>query len=170
MSDNKISVKEYVENKNLLEVNYVPYDNKLQIVSHVLNGVVSSVGGLNTSLLRRIATEVFIESISNIDMSIEDENGLGGFDQLCYLGELSGLKAMMGNEYIEFQTILDERVQDYIRTETNPAVTINAIYNQVTDYAKMAMDYISSQIQNIDVEKVSEVVSKYIPANGGGRS
>ena len=170
MNENKISVMDYVNDNDLLEVSYIPYDEKMQIVSHVLNGVINSVGGLNTSILRRIATEVFIESISNIDLGIEDENGLKGFDQLCYLGEMDQLKNLLGNEYAEFQKILDERVQDYIRMETNPALTINAIYEQVSEYAKMAMDYISSQIQNVDVDQVAEMVSKFIPTNGGGQS
>lgn len=167
MSENKISVQEYVKDNGLLEVSYIPYDDKMSIVSHVLNGVIKSVGGLNTSLLRRIATEVFIESISNINLSIEDINGFKGFDQLCYLGEMNKLKAQLGDEYQELQTMLDERVQDYIRTETNPAVTIEAIYNQLTEYAKIAMDYISGQVQNIDTDKVASVITKYITANGG---
>ena len=170
MSENKISVQEYVNDNGLLEVDYVPYDDKMAIVSHVLNGVINSVGGLNSSLLRRIATEVFIESVSNIDLGIEDENGLKGFDQLCYLGELNKLKAYLGNEYQELQTMLDERVQDYIRTETNPAVTIEAIYNQLTEYAKIAMDYISNQVQNIDTDKVASVITNYITANGGDKA
>lgn len=170
MNENKISVMDYVNDNDLLEVSYIPYDEKMQIVSHVLNGVINSVGGLNSSILRRIATEVFIESISNIDLGVDDENGLKGFDQLCYLGEMDQLKNLLGNEYAEFQRILDERVQDYIRMETNPALTINAIYEQVSEYVKMAMDYISSQIQNVDVDQVAEMVSKFVPMNGGGQS
>lgn len=170
MNENKISVMDYVNDNDLLEVSYIPYDEKMQIVSHVLNGVINSVGGLNTSILRRISTEVFIESITNIDLGVEDENGLKGFDQLCYLGELDQLKIFLGNEYIEFQKILDEHVQDYIRMETNPALTINAIYNQLSEYAKIAMDYISNQIQNIDADQVAETVTKFISTNGGGQS
>lgn len=170
MSENKISVMDYVNDNDLLEVSYIPYDEKMQIVSHVLNGVINSVGGLNTSILRRISTEVFIESITNIDLGVEDENGLKGFDQLCYLGELDQLKIFLGNEYIEFQKILDEHVQDYIRMETNPALTINAIYNQLSEYAKIAIDYISNQIQNIDADQVAETVTKFISTNGGGQS
>ena len=170
MNENKISVMDYVNDNDLLEVSYIPYDEKMQIVSHVFNSVINSVGGLNTSILRRISTEVFLESITNIDLGVEDENGLKGFDQLCYLGELDQLKIFLGNEYIEFQKILDEHVQDYIRMETNPALTINAIYNQLSEYAKIAMDYISNQIQNIDADQVAETVTKFISTNGGGQS
>lgn len=170
MNENKISVMDYVNDNDLLEVSYIPYDEKMQIVSHVFNSVINSVGGLNTSILRRISTEVFLESITNIDLGVEDENGLKGFDQLCYLGELDQLKIFLGNEYIEFQKILDEYVQDYIRMETNPALTINAIYNQLSEYAKIAMDYISNQIQNVDVDQVAETVTKFISTNGGGQS
>lgn len=88
-TNNKISVTEYINNNDLLVVTYLPFDTKMNIVSHILNSIISSVGGLNTSLLRRISTEVFINSITNIDMNIEDENGLRGFDTLLFTGKLN---------------------------------------------------------------------------------
>ena len=123
----KISVKEYVDNNELLEVGYLPFDRKMEIAGYVLRGVTQALGGLNSSMLRRVATEVFIENITNIDLNIEDENGLKGFDQLCYSRELDKLLLYLGDEYTEMKRILDEYVSDYIRTETNPSVTINMI-------------------------------------------
>ncbi len=162
-NNSKISVSEYLENKELIEISYIPFDKKMEIVGHVINEIVNTLGGLNTTLLRRISTEVFIETISNIDMNIEDENGLKGFDQLCFHNELENLKIMLGTEYKEFDRILDERVSDYIRIETNPSVTINAIYNQVRDSVNTVLDYLSKQIQNIDVEKLSATISEFAP-------
>lgn len=154
----KISISEYLEDNSLLEVIYIPFDSKLQIVSHVLNGMLKAIGGLNTSLLRKISTEVFIESITNIDMNIEDENGLKGFDQLCFHNELNNLTTLLGSEYIQLTQILNERVADYVRTETNPAVTINAIYDQVMERLTAALDLASGYIQKIDVEQLTKAI------------
>jgi len=168
-NENKISVKEYLSGEKQLELTYIPFDSKLEIVSHIINGIINSVGGINTSLLRRISTEVFIGSISNIDMNIEDENGLSGFDQLCYLNKLDELKNNLGSEYAEFETILNERISDYIRIETNPAVTINAIYNQLKDIADKVLNYISDQVQDFDVDNFINNVSQIADGlNGGG--
>lgn len=156
---NKISIDEYIGNHDLLQLTYIPFDNKLEIVSHIINGTIGAVGGLNTSLLRRVSTEAFIESITNIDMNIINESGLKGFDELLYRNELDNLVEILGNEYRQLQTILNEMVSDYIRTETNPSVTINRIYDQIKFYLSTAMDYISSQIQNIDVEELSRMIS-----------
>ena len=71
MDENKISVKEYLDNKELLNGIYIPFDTKTQIVSRVVRGLVDSTGGIMSSILRRIFTEVVIESISNIDMNMD---------------------------------------------------------------------------------------------------
>ena len=164
--NNKYSATEFIEDNSILEVQYLPFDSKLQIASQVLMGVIDAVGGLNTSLLRRVATETFIEAVSNIDMNIEDENGLKGYDQLCFYRQLDNLAAFLGYEYEELWNILNERVQDYIRTETNPAVTINAIYNQIKEYWEVAMNYISSTVKNVDVEKLTSQLSSLINKDG----
>jgi hypothetical protein len=167
MKDNKISVKEYIEDKGLLKGTYVSFNDKITIMSHVISELVNSIGGLNTSMLRRLATEVIIESISNIDMAITDENGLSGYDQLCYMNELDELKIRLGNEYDEMERILDERIDDYIRTETNPAITINAIYSHVTGTLSDIIELIRKQIQNINVEELMQNISQLIPKTGG---
>lgn len=166
--NDKISVADYLNNKDLLMVSYIPFDTKMQIVNHVVLGTINSIGGLNTTLLRRISTEMFIESITNIDMKITDENGLSGFDQLCFHNKLDELKLLIGREYLEFDKILSERVDDYIRTETNPSVTINAIYDQIKVYFGSALDYISELIKNADVEKLSDNIMKLMPNNNLG--
>ena len=170
MDNNRISVKEYLENEELLEATYLPFEDKLRIVSNTIRELVNTLGGLNTTMLRRVSTETFITAISNIDMSITDENGLSGYDQLCYHGVLDNLKYRLGNEYEEFERMMDERVDDYIRTETNPAVTINAIYAQVADLFNQAMDYLSKQIQNMDAEQVMTAISQLSPQLIGGEN
>lgn len=158
----KISVKEYVDDKNLLEVSYVPYDRKMEIAGYILRGVVNALGGINSSMLRRVSTEVFIENISNLDLNVEDENGLKGFDQLYYLGEFDELISRLGDEYVEMRKILNEYISDYIRTETNPAVTINAIYEQMKTYVSTALDYIHEYIKDVDVEQLGNTLAQFV--------
>ena len=163
----KISVADYLGDRYLLELRYTPFDVKMGVVSEIMNNVISTIGGLNTTFLRRIATETFITTITNIDMNVADENGLKGFDQLCFTGSLEELKSDMGAEYAEFERILNERVQDYIRMETNPSVTIQGIYNQVSSALNSVMDVLSEQIKGIDVEQLGKMISDAVEKNGG---
>ena len=98
-------------------------------------------------------------------MNIEDENGLRGFDTLLFTGKLNQLKSALDREYSELELILDERVNDYIRTETNPSVTINAIYDQIRAYLNTAMDYLSERIKDIDVSQIANELTQYISNN-----
>ena len=66
MNENKISVSKYLENKDLLKINYIPYDVKLNIVDVVLSQVIidDEIQKIDSALLKRVSTEVFIESIT----------------------------------------------------------------------------------------------------------
>ncbi len=166
MDNNKITVKEYLENNELLSVVYIPFEEKLGLVSKVLNESIKAIGGLNTTLVRRLAVEIFIEAITNIDMKTVDENGLSGYDQICYSGQLESLIDNIGNEYLELDRILHERMQDYIRIESNPSITINEIYDQVKTYLSTFINYFSNYVEGLDVEKISNELIK-ITQNGG---
>ena len=166
IENNKISVADYINEPTLLKLQYMPFDSKLQIIGHVFTGMINAVGGLNTTLLRRLSVEAFIDAVTNIDMNIRDNNGLDGFDQLCYHNELGGLIELMGNEYIEFKKMLDERTADYIRIETNPSVTINQIYDQFKEALDFVLNYVSERVQNIDTEKLGEQLRPFIEKAG----
>ena len=60
---------------------------------------------------------------------------------------------------------MSERLSDYFRVETNPAVTINSIYNHVKDYYNQVMDFISEKVQDFDVESFVKTFSDNIPIN-----
>ena len=165
MNDNKISVKEYLDDRGLLEVTYVPFDDKVSIISHVVRSLIKATGGINSSMLRRISTEVVIESISNIDLSVLDENQLTGFDQLCYTNELANLERQLGNEYKEFMKILDEYISDYKRVETNPAITISRIYSNIVDFCGQMIGYISENLDDENMQKLVETISQSITSN-----
>lgn len=163
--NNKISVSDYLDNPDLLLGSYIPFDDKLKIVSHIMQGLIDTTGGINTALLRRMSTTVFIESLTNIDMNVRDVNGLDGYDQLCFKGELENLIDVLGTEYKEFDRILSEYMNDYIRVETNPSVTINAIYKQIIEFIDKLVDYLSGQIQNADVEQLTQMIAQLAKSN-----
>jgi len=77
------------------------------------------------------------------------------------------LEDRLGDEYSEFESILSDYLADYIRVETNPAITINAIYNQITQFASVVADYLSERIQNMNIEDVTSALSKLAAMNGG---
>lgn len=129
----KISVMDFINDNSLLEVNYIPFDQKLLTVSMMLNNFIDNGTIENSSIIRRISTEIFIETISNIDLTIKDENGLEGYDQLYYNNEMDLLKQLLGFEYVEFENILNERISDYYRTESNSAFAIRYIYDRIVD-------------------------------------
>ena len=152
----KISVKDYIENKEMLELSYIPYDKKIDIVSGVFSGMIQTLGGLNTTILRVISLQTIIENVTNIDLKIQDEeSGLQGFDYLMYTDELRNLIDLMGREYTEFMKIFDEYKTDYIRMETNPALTISNIYDQISKYASVIIEFLQEQIKNMDIEQLS---------------
>lgn len=126
-TNKKISITEYLNDKSLLELNYIPFHQKKQFIDDIISEVINSSGKIDTTLIRRISTEIFISALTNIDMGLADENGLQGYDQLCYKNELNNLTNSLGYEYIELQKILNEQVSDYIRIESNPVFALNKI-------------------------------------------
>ena len=114
MDNNKISMKEYFDNNELLEVSYIPFDIKLQIISIIIQTLVSDYGHINRSIIRRVSIETIIESLTNIDMKLDCDNGLKGFDYMYYIK--NGFMHLISNfedQYDEFQKILEEQIADY---------------------------------------------------------
>ena len=161
----KISVNEFLNNSDLLEITYTPFYTKLQIVTKILNSVINATGEINTSIIRRISTQVFIENITNIDMSIKDENDLDGYDKLCYLNKLSDLKKLIGLEYIEFENILNERLMDYIRIETNPTYAVSEIYKMASNNTDALSTLLLDKSKDVEID---ELVSQIGEINSEG--
>ena len=113
MGENKITAKEYVDNADRLEIRYIPYNTKIEIILLVLQNVLDSSGGMNRSVLYRIADEAIFEAITNIDMSAVCENDLTGYDYLRFTRGYTTLLSDLGAEYETFKQILDEQLQDY---------------------------------------------------------
>ncbi len=169
--ERKISVEEYLENINLLEIHYTKYYDKMEIVDTILSKIIvhdSSPRTINTAILDRVATQVFIEAITNLDLSIVDEDGLDGYDLLCYEDELNDLLSISGiaNEYSIFRDILEKRINDFYNYENNIAVAINNIKKDFLNYTNSGLDYLNQMISSIDAEKVASFIEQYLPKEG----
>ena len=150
---NRISVMDFINDNSLLEVTYTPFDQKLEIVTRILNATIETVGEINTSIVRKISTQVFINNITNIDLSVKDKNGLDGYDQLCYCNQLDVLKSLISSEYIEFETILTERISDYARVMNSPVYAIGKTYDLALDNEK-TISILLSQGNDISIGDV----------------
>ena len=138
---NKINVDEYLENKELLELKYIPFDVKYEIISTLITGFIKIVGGINSALLKRIVIETIIENVTNIDLTSVSETGLKGYDQLCYKNELNNLIDLIGNEYKIFYSMYEDYVSDYIRSENNPSFAISNIYGEIKEGIKYIIEH-----------------------------
>jgi hypothetical protein len=167
MNENKISVSEFLETPELLEVGYTPYDKKVDIVDVILSQVIvnDEVEKIDSALLKRIKTQIFIESITNIDMSIESDDGLNGYDELCLLDELDMLIELIYDEYSRFEEILELKLQDFYRYKTSTSATMLSLKNNFLKFAKEKYDEISNMIDNIDTHALSDKLKVFINDN-----
>ncbi len=167
----KISTLDYIEDPSKLQIMYVPFDTKMQIAGHVVSSIAKAIGGMNSSLFRRISIEVIIENITNIDMTVKDENELAGFDQLLYYKKLDGLLETLGDEYNEFKKIIDERFSDYLRTETNSALTLEHIYSEVKSYFEILIEQVNKYLNSINIDGLNEqTVSPFVEVGDSDES
>lgn len=167
MSDNKISVSNYLENVELLEVDYTPYDVKVNIVDVILSQVIidDEIEKIDSALLKRISTQIFIESITNIDMSIKSDNGLDGYDELCLFDELDTLIELVYDEYRRFENILELKVNDFYRYKNSTSSTLLSLKNKLSKFVKEKSDEINNLIENIDTQALSNKLKVLIDEN-----
>lgn len=108
-----ISVLDFVNDNSLLEVSYVPFDVKVQVAKAIIYSVAENAGYLDSSILRRVAFETIVTTITNIDIKADCGHGLKGYDYLCYTDSEDLLITMMGSHYYQFNQILQEQIEDY---------------------------------------------------------
>lgn len=157
--DTKISVAEYLEDNDLLEINYIPYEQKLEICNVVLEQCISEFEGyysLNSALLERVQTEVFIENITNLDFSIKDEYGLGGYDQLCMYDELDKLIYSCGFLYEQFEDILDLMVYDYNNNVACTRGYLNTLKSNILNWISILKRDAHDFINNLDSKTITD--------------
>lgn len=167
MSENKISVSQYLENEDLLEINYVPYDVKREIVETIISKTIfyKDMLLLDTALLNRISCEIFIESITNIDMNILDEHELYGYDTLCMNNALNNLLVEINDEYERFMEILEYKVNDFIRKNNSTGAIISSVINRIVNWSNYKIDELNNYIEGIDVKKVANELKILIDKN-----
>lgn len=167
MNENKISVAEYLKNNELLEINYTPYEVKLNIVNVMLSQVITKgeLNKIDSALLKRISTQVFIESITNIDMSIKSEQNLSGYDLLCLYDELDTLIDIVSDEFKRFEDILKLKVDDFYKYNISTSATLLSLKNAFSKFIKVKGDEINELIQNLDTVSISDKLKNIINEN-----
>ena len=154
---NKISVKEYLENNELLEViDYISYVDKVNIVDSIMKQVcvsINSTYNLDSVLLDRVKTQIFIEKCTNLDLSIIDEN-LDGYDLLKKTGNFDKIINLINNELLEFERILQLRINDFIRDKASVKGILSYKIEKVIDCINVKTPTILERIENIDVKSM----------------
>ncbi len=125
----KISVNEYMLDRSKLEVVYIPYYVKIKIITKTIYEFFKRYGYVNSSMVKLIGFQTYVEYITNLDMGSEDENNLLGFDILKYNNKYNDLIIDLGDEYKDFENILAEQLDDYKRdadiiTQNNQMIEI----------------------------------------------
>lgn len=168
MNENKkISVSEYLEDRDLLELNYTPYDIKVEIVDVIISQIIETKEQktIDSAILHRVSDQVFIEESTNIDFSILSEEGLGGYDKLCLEDELDELLYNISSEYERFTEILEYKLADFYRYENSTSSTLLSLKNQIIGFFKKKSLEMQELINNIDSKEVAEKLKNIINEN-----
>ena len=155
----KISVKEYIDNKDLLTVRtYIPYSEKVKIIDSVMKQVCVSINGtynLDSVLLDRVKTQIFIEQCTNLDLSIMYDN-LDGYDLLKYYDEFNYIMYLIDEEFEELERILQLRINDFIRDKASVKGILSYKIEKVIDSINVSIPSIIERIEKIDMESMAK--------------
>jgi hypothetical protein len=162
----RISVIEYLQNPGELELNYTPYNIKAEIVDVILSQVITEneMKKIDSALLDRVSTQIFIESATNIDMSIESEEGLDGYDLLCLNDELDHVIFVIGTEFDRFKEILDLKVADFYRYENSTSATLLLLKRLMYTFMKKKVDEARQLVEGVDTKAVAERMKVFLNA------
>ena len=158
MKENKISVQAYLDNKDLLEIIYVPYEQKVTICDVILSQVAHKYGfaTIDSVLLDRVKTQVILESISNLDLSLINDAGLNGYDLLCYNDELYVL--INNNEFEKFNKIIELRLKDFYNENASLRGYIHYLVNKASEKVELFKEDLSGFIQNLDSKAIADKI------------
>lgn len=165
---NKISVKEYLENKEILELNYIPYEQRVEICNVILDqctSIFEDYNTLNSVLLERVKTEIFISYITNLDFSIKDENELDGYDQLCLNNELDALIYECDYLYEQFENILELMLNDYYHNIASTRGYLNTLKTKILDWFSILKRDVHEYIENLDSKAIANNIIDIINKN-----
>ena len=163
MSENKISVNEYLENMELLKINkYIPYVEKVNIIDSIMKQVCRNMSGLysiDSVLLDRIKEQIFIEQLTNLDLSVF-YNDLDGYDLLMQNNKMNEIHSLIMEEYKELDRILDLRIKDFLRDKTSINGFIHYKTERVLDYINLNIPIVLDKLEKIDTKSVIDSISK----------
>ena len=106
----KISVAEFIENMDLLQTYYTPFYKKVELINFILDSINGSFDGIS---IYRICAQAFIENMTNLDLSVKNDENLDGFDQLCRKGLIESFTSLP--EYKMFERLFHMRMEDISR-------------------------------------------------------
>lgn len=153
----KISASEYVSDKTLLKLNYIPHNTKVSIINTIMAQTLKSDSVVDWVLLDRVSTQIFIETITNLDLSVTDDQGLDGYDTLMFHGVMNNVIESCGTEYQIFRDILKAKVDAYEKANYSTSTAIL----MVAQRAEAKIDAIlSSLIDKVEGLNVDNVASK----------
>lgn len=169
--ENRISVKKYLENKEDLELIYVPHSKKVDVCKLIIEQCASHDKGYNSLdsvLLDRVKTEIFLEAITNLDLTDVDENGLEGYDQLCMYDELDELIEECGYLYYQFDYMLDMMVYDYNHNEASLKGWLNNLKTTIVEKVTLWRERTTEYIENLDAKEIADKITGMINEYNNG--
>ena len=156
--DKKISVSNYLLNKDLLKViNYITFENKVVVVDSILKELCFNNNGLYTLdsvMLNRVKTQIYIEQYTNLDLNIENEEGLNGYDLLVRTNELDNLINTFRNEYNIIENILELRLSDYLRDKSSIKGFLHYKSERIINFI---IDKVNNLNENLDKKEIEKI-------------
>lgn len=155
----KISVKEYLENEKLLKVvGYIPYVEKVNIVDSIVKQIYVVINGtynLDSVLLDRVKSQIFIEQCTNLNLSIiDEEENLDGYDLLKKTDKYDIVIRYIENEVNELERILKLRIDDFIRDKASVKGILSYKTEKILDCVKTEIPSLIDYIEKIDIESI----------------
>lgn len=155
----KISVKQYLENKELLKLNnYIPYHKKVKIIDSIMKQVCIVINGtynLDSVLLDRVKMQIFIEQCTNLDLSIMFEN-MDGYDLLKKEKYYDLILFDIQDELTEFERILQLRIDDFIRDKASVKGILNYKIESMYNYINLKIPEVLDRVEKIDIESITK--------------
>ena len=163
MSKKKISVSEYIKNNELLEtIKYIPYAKKVNIVDSIMKQTCRNMSGLysiDSVLLDRIKKQIFIEQLTNLDLSVMSNN-LDGYDLLMMESDIENILLAIEEEYKELDRILKLRISDFLRDKTSISGFLHYKTERVLDYINSNIPLLLDKLDKIDTKSIIDSLSK----------
>ena len=163
MSENRISVSEYLDNRELLEIKrYIPYAEKVNIVDSIMKQVCRNMSGLysiDSVLLDRVKKQIFVEQLTNLDLSILSDN-LDGYDLLMVNRNLEDILSLITDEYKELDRILKLRIDDFLRDKTSMNGFLHYKTERILDYINSNIPVLIDKVEKIDTKSIIDSIGK----------